>query len=1258
MPPNPRGDNSPNQRRVGEHWSGTNPVPTIGRFIERLQQDQREREQHEKVTTARRQREDKGEEATAHRPRKVGKGRTRDVTDPTTGREIEVEDLDETAMDVVNDPTLVVPNANLGKDTSVRADSNQPIEEYKENQDLTAPPDPITEGTTSDVPIHGERTNILFYPTPTITFKPTFETLEKQGTSVCIGIVCGIIVLGRVFGASYWGLIPLAACVASGVWLWMQEVIRSGREMEWSSEQLRGQVATANLIPESVEWINTFMGIVWGLINPDMLAPIADTIEDIMQASSPGVIENVRIAEIDQGNNPLRLLSLRALPDGHVQQLKENAQRENRENKDPDEAAALEEGGSFYNFEASFAYHAKPTGQSASAKARNMHMHLVFYLGVRGLFGVPFPIFVELIEMVGTVRGRLQLVPEAPFIKDLTFSLAGIPHIRAGCMPMFKTGVNILNLPLISNFVNYAIGTACGLFAAPKSMTMDLSMMVKGDDIAKDTQSIGVMWVRIHRAVGLSKQDKRGSEGGGSDPYINLSFSKYGKPMYCTRVITDDLNPVWEETAALLVNPELIKVNENLSVELWDSDRHTADDIVGKVELPIREMIQHPCRMYQQVSKLQGLNEGSEMPGELHWEVGFFGKPKIRPELRTDGKSTDLPENLKDNPKFEDEKGVITTEEEDAVTHTPPDPLWPSGILSVVVHQIVNLQLANITGSNGNRKGREYEPAKPYGENTEEQGEDLPTSYCKIILNDELIYRTRAKALSSKPIFNAGTERFVRDWRSAVVTVTVRDSRHREHDPILGVIPLKLSEIFQTSSQVTRWYPLDGGIGYGRMRISLLFRHVETKLPPNMLGWNVGTFKFASDKVTVQGLNHRAKIRLRTGGSSGKIPRHLCTVTSDGSSFDLSNHPFRLPVKHRYRAPVVFEFYTQGSRGVTGYATLWLQHLVDNENTDIDIPIWHTKNGKRLTQNYITEHNLEIKRSPGLEDLNEIGRLRFRCCFTPGIDESHERFVVDNHSRETFETWEACIAEGVRNRHIQAQVPQRTEEMHERSLLQARDILKVADPRERRRWIDKQGQDWSGAFGQDPFTLLQEQEERAKNRQSSEPHRDEQREHRQETKDGVLHLPDSQDSDSNSDNDEPDSQTHSHPSQSSAEANPNPNPDPDHHPSQTAGTGTPRDSAISGLSSSPNSGPNRTSTSTNMDSQAETNTASNSSTTPSKRAARRSEQRQQRGMMQWKPVRNATFAKNEAKFALRKVRQRFSGDLAGREPDIETETGG
>ena len=39
-----------------------------------------------------------------------------------------------------------------------------------------------------------------------------------------------------------------------------------------------------------MEWFNTLMGIFWGLINPEMFVTVADTLEDVMQASVPRVI--------------------------------------------------------------------------------------------------------------------------------------------------------------------------------------------------------------------------------------------------------------------------------------------------------------------------------------------------------------------------------------------------------------------------------------------------------------------------------------------------------------------------------------------------------------------------------------------------------------------------------------------------------------------------------------------------------------------------------------------------------------------------------------------------------------------------------------------------------------------------------------------------------------------------------------------------------------------------------------------------------
>ncbi|SLM33376.1 C2 domain [Lasallia pustulata] len=1210
------------QRRApGGHYSGTNPIPNIQKFVESLDRDKRERDKKIDEEYKSRQQLDG---ATPHQAPKAGKtGTLKTVTDPTTGNEVQIEDVNKDFMKASQDPQLSVPNANLGKATTVATSPSQPIDEYAYKQDVTAPPDPIAEGSTSDVPIHGEKTNILFHPTPSVSYEPMFASLETRASGLCIGVFVAIVVLGKMFGGSLKGLIPTAACIVSGIFLWMKEVVRSGREVEWSSEQSRGEIATANLLPESVEWLNTFMGIMWGLINPDMFAGVADTLEDVMQASVPGIIENVRVAEINQGNNPLRILSLRALPDTHVKDLKENIHEENKKTKDTQEAAADEEGGDYYNIEVSFAYHAKPTGTDVSAKARNMHMQLVFYLGVKGLFGVPLPIFVELQGLVGTVRIRLQMTPEAPFLKNLTFTLMGLPQVQAGCIPMVQRGVNILNLPLISNFVNYAIAAAASIYVAPKSMSIDLSKILMGDTIQKDVLALGVMWIRIHRAVGLSKQDRRGSKNGGSDPYITLSFSKYGKPMYCTRVITDDLNPIWEETAALLVTPELIKADEQLSVELWDSDRSTADDIVGKVELSMQKMIQHPGKMYPQVSKLRGMEADSEMPGELHWEVGYFGKPQFRPGLRTDGKNPSLPESLKDKPELQDDKGVLDNDEENAVVHTPPDPLWPSGICSVIVHQIVNLELENVKGTEGSRKGREYEPAKEAGEITEEESKKLPTSYCTILFNDQLVYRTRAKAVSSKPIFEAGTERFMRDWRSGIVTVTVRDQRYRQHDPILGVVPLKLSDVLQTTSQVTRWYPLDGGIGFGRVRISLLFRSVETRLPPNMLGWDVGTFEFTSNNILALNYRSHAKLKLRTGGSVGKIGKTQCRSLpeGDGMFWDIAKkdgkNNVRLPVKFRYRSPVVFEFHVAGKRSAAAYAIIWLHHLVDNEDTDVNIPIWTTKYGARLTQNYVTEENLRAKEVVGLEDIEEIGRLQFRCRFKAGTDEDHEQFVVDNDTRETFETWEACLAEGVREQKVTKELPPKVQELHEQSLTEGRDVLKQADPEERQKWLAKDGQDWSGAFGHDPKAYMD-----SSGRKRAEPGAD------APVKDPILPSDNDDnldDGDHNEDDDDDGSDSDSddlgiHDGSHGASA--------DHHTNGVART----------------------------DSGA---TASTDGQAAAKRevANKKKEKRTQRGLMQWKPVRNVAFAKDEAKFAMRRMKNKVTGGLGGREPDVETETG-
>lgn len=242
----------PEQHMPGGHYSGKNKIPTVGQFIQRLDREKAERDQQIDSQT---QPGPSTTEALPHRNEKKQPSKAqKTVTDPTTGKQVVIEDVNQAFIDRAKNPVLSVPNANLGKDTPVKTEASQSGAEYKEKQDITAPPDPVAEGSTSDVPIHGEKTNILFHPTPSVSYEPMFARLEERGLWLIIGVFFGIVLLGRIFGGRYIGLIPLAACVSSGIWLWIKEIIRSGREVEWQSEKDRGQTATANLLPESVSF--------------------------------------------------------------------------------------------------------------------------------------------------------------------------------------------------------------------------------------------------------------------------------------------------------------------------------------------------------------------------------------------------------------------------------------------------------------------------------------------------------------------------------------------------------------------------------------------------------------------------------------------------------------------------------------------------------------------------------------------------------------------------------------------------------------------------------------------------------------------------------------------------------------------------------------------------------------------------------------------------------------------------------------------
>lgn len=69
------------------------------------------------------------------------------------------------------------------------------------------------------------------------------------------------------------------------------------------------------------------------------------------------------------------------------------------------------------------------------------------------------------------------------------------------------------------------------------------------------------------------------------------------------------MNPVWEETAFLLLSDDEVKAGENLAVMLWDSDKRTSDDLIGRVQVPVVELMLKPNQVHDRNDDLMGFED-------------------------------------------------------------------------------------------------------------------------------------------------------------------------------------------------------------------------------------------------------------------------------------------------------------------------------------------------------------------------------------------------------------------------------------------------------------------------------------------------------------------------------------------------------------------------------------------------------------------------------------------------------------------------
>lgn len=127
-----------------------------------------------------------------------------------------------------------------------------------------------------------------------------------------------------------------------------------------------------------------------------------------------------------------------------------------------------------------------------------------------------------------------------------------------------------------------------------------------------------------------------------------------------------------------------------------------------------------------------------------------------------------------------------------------------------------------------------------------------------------------------------------------------------------------------------RWYPLEGGVGFGKIKVGLLFQPTNLTLPNNLLGNQVGTLVMDSLHI-VSNLPTKAKEQYYLQSQLELSPHHpQCSQHHHDLNWERQQFLFPLTNRHQNAISITLKQRTLlGTDRVLGKGSLPLCHLVD-----------------------------------------------------------------------------------------------------------------------------------------------------------------------------------------------------------------------------------------------------------------------------------------------------------------------------------------
>lgn len=313
---------------------------------------------------------------------------------------------------------------------------------------------------------------------------------------------------------------------------------------------------------EQAEWVNSIIDQMWPYVDGMVYKILKETVEPEMQKNMPKALNTLYFETIDLGNKPPYVANVKSYP-------------------------SKEERKSEFIFDMDIVYNGDATIKLAVKKVK---------LGLSNieLRGVLRVIFNPLVAEYNPVGGVTVFFLNRPKLK---FDLTNLLNVLD--LPGLKSSLRRITDDVIASFV-----------VLPNRVAVPLAAGVDASDLQYPIPE-GVLRVKVVEAKDLIAKDIGFVKKGKSDPYAII---RIGAQSFRTKMISNDLNPEWNETfEAFVDNSE----GQELEAVIYDEDTSSKDSKIGRLDTEIVSTVETG---YQDLwLPLEGVKQG-----RVHLQLNWF----------------------------------------------------------------------------------------------------------------------------------------------------------------------------------------------------------------------------------------------------------------------------------------------------------------------------------------------------------------------------------------------------------------------------------------------------------------------------------------------------------------------------------------------------------------------------------------------------------------------------------------------------------